>query len=122
MFNPATVGAWHSRAQFSTLCVPTTCRASFWTVYGHLREGGVEALIDCADERSAEVAAFILRAALRAAAPCLGAAASDMFEALQWQEMAEADPEAARRKCYFERARELRRAALAKALVNGGTA
>jgi len=29
--NPATVGAWHRRAQFSTLCVPTTCRASFWT-------------------------------------------------------------------------------------------
>ena len=26
---PATVEAWHRRAQWSTLCVPTTCRANF---------------------------------------------------------------------------------------------
>jgi len=38
--------------------------ATFWTVYGHLREGGVQALIDCTDERSAEVAAFIFERAL----------------------------------------------------------
>lgn len=38
--------------------------ASFWTVYGHLKEGGVEALIDCIDERSAEIAALIFEHAL----------------------------------------------------------
>ena len=38
--------------------------ATFWTMYGHLREGGVEALIDCVDERSAEIAAFIFERAL----------------------------------------------------------
>lgn len=38
--------------------------ASFWTVYGHRKEGGVTALIDCADERSADVAGFILEQAL----------------------------------------------------------
>jgi hypothetical protein len=43
------------------------------------------------------------------------AAAPDMLEALEAQEMAEWDPEAARRKGYFDRARELRRAAIAKA-------
>ena len=34
--------------------------ATFWTVYGHLRTGGVEALIDCVDELSAERAAALL--------------------------------------------------------------
>jgi hypothetical protein len=96
--------------------------ASFWTVYGRLREGGAHALIDCTDEHSASVAALVLRIALRAPVPGLAAAAQDMLEALQWQEMAEADPDAARRKGYFERARELRRSALAKALENGKTA
>jgi len=43
------------------------------------------------------------------------AAAPEMLEALQWQEMADADPEASRRKGYYDRARELRRAAIAKA-------
>lgn len=38
--------------------------ATFWTVYGNLKESGVEALIDCADERSAEIAAFIFERAL----------------------------------------------------------
>ncbi len=39
--------------------------ATFWTVYGHLKEeGGVEDLIDCVDERSANFAAFILEYAL----------------------------------------------------------
>lgn len=38
--------------------------ATFWTVYGHLKEGGVEALIDCVDEHSANIAAAILRNAL----------------------------------------------------------
>ena len=39
--------------------------ATFWTVYGHLREGGVDALIDCYDERRADTAAAILAFALR---------------------------------------------------------
>jgi hypothetical protein len=42
-------------------------------------------------------------------------AAEAMLEALEAQEMAEHDPEAARRKGYFDRARDLRKAALAKA-------
>jgi hypothetical protein len=37
----------------------------------------------------------------------------ELLEALEAQEMAEWDPEASRRKGYFDRARELRRAALA---------
>jgi hypothetical protein len=37
---------------------------SFWTVYGHRKEGGVTALIDCANELSANVAAEILEQAL----------------------------------------------------------
>lgn len=43
------------------------------------------------------------------------AAAPELLEALEWQDMADADPAASRRKGYFDRARELRRAALAKA-------
>ena len=42
-------------------------------------------------------------------------AAEAMFEALCAQEMAEFDPEAARRKGYFDHARDLRKSALAKA-------
>jgi hypothetical protein len=42
-------------------------------------------------------------------------AAEAMFEALCAQEMAEFDPEASRRKGYFDNARELRKTALAKA-------
>jgi hypothetical protein len=42
-------------------------------------------------------------------------AAEAMFEALEAQEMAEFDPEASRRKGYFERARAFREAALKKA-------
>ena len=42
-------------------------------------------------------------------------AAPDMLDALKAQEMADADPEASRRKGYFDRARDMRRAALAKA-------
>lgn len=42
-------------------------------------------------------------------------AASDMLAALEAQEMAEYDPEAARRKGYFDHACKLRKAALAKA-------
>ncbi len=42
-------------------------------------------------------------------------AAEAMFEALCAQEMAEYDPEASRRKGYFDNARELRTVALAKA-------
>ena len=42
-------------------------------------------------------------------------AAEEMFDALAAQEMAEYDPEAARRKGYFDRARALREAALKKA-------
>jgi hypothetical protein len=45
----------------------------------------------------------------------LYAAAEAMFEALEAQGMAEFDPDAARRKGYFDRARELRTAALRKA-------
>lgn len=43
------------------------------------------------------------------------AAAPQMLEALEWQEMADADPAAARPKGYYDRAAELRRAAIAKA-------
>jgi hypothetical protein len=43
------------------------------------------------------------------------AAAPELLEALEAQEMAEWDPEASRSKGYFDRARELRRAAIAKA-------
>jgi hypothetical protein len=43
------------------------------------------------------------------------AAAPDMLAALEMQQMAEYDPEASRRKGYFDRARELRDAAIAKA-------
>jgi len=50
----------------------------------------------------------------------LMAAAPEMLEALEAQEMAEWVPEAARRKGYFDRARELRRAALTRA--KGGAA
>jgi hypothetical protein len=42
-------------------------------------------------------------------------ASADMLEALEAQQMAEYDAEASRRKGYFERAREMREAALAKA-------
>jgi hypothetical protein len=42
-------------------------------------------------------------------------AAEGMFEALCAQEVAEFDPDASRRKGYFDNARELRNAALAKA-------
>jgi hypothetical protein len=42
-------------------------------------------------------------------------AAADMLAALEAQEMAEHDPEAARRKGYFDIARDLRKAAIAKA-------
>jgi hypothetical protein len=42
-------------------------------------------------------------------------AAATMLEALEAQEMAEHDPEAARRKGYVDHARDLRKAALAKA-------
>lgn len=38
--------------------------ATLWTVYGHLNEGGVNALVDCTDERSAQVCAEMLKAAL----------------------------------------------------------
>ena len=38
--------------------------ATFWTVYGHLKTGGVEALVDCYDAPSAEVCAAILTKAL----------------------------------------------------------
>ena len=37
-----------------------------------------------------------------------------MVEALRWQDMAEADPAASHRKGYFDHARNLRRAVLAK--------
>ena len=77
--------------------------ASFWTVYGHLRTGGVEALIDCADEHSANRAAALLGIAL------------EMLQALKWQDMAGADPAVARRKGYDKRARDLCRQALAAA-------
>ncbi len=43
------------------------------------------------------------------------AAAPDLLAALEAQAMAEADPEASERKGYFDRARDLRRAALANA-------
>lgn len=45
----------------------------------------------------------------------VAAAATDMLAALIAQEMADADPAAARRKGYFDRARNLRKAAIAKA-------
>lgn len=76
---------------------------TFWTVYGHLRTGGVEALIDCADEHSAQRAAALLAVALQ------------MLESLKWQDMADADPAVSRRKGYDKRARDLCRKALAAA-------
>ena len=42
-------------------------------------------------------------------------AAADMLAALEMQEMAEYDPEASRRKGYFDTARDMRKAAIAKA-------
>lgn len=39
-------------------------KASFWTVYGHLKTGGVDALVDCVDEQNAEVCASILKIAM----------------------------------------------------------
>jgi len=38
--------------------------ATFWTVYGHLKTGGVNALVDCHDEPSATVCGAILTKAL----------------------------------------------------------
>jgi hypothetical protein len=43
------------------------------------------------------------------------AAPPRLLEALDMQEMAEADPEVGRRKGYFDHARDLRRASIAKA-------
>src|SRR5262249_30728064 len=43
-----------------------------------------------------------------------------MLTALEWQAMAEADPQASRRKGYFDRAREARKSAIAK--TKGGAA
>jgi hypothetical protein len=43
------------------------------------------------------------------------AAPPRLLEALDMQEMAEADPEVGRRKGYFDYARDLRRASIAKA-------
>jgi hypothetical protein len=48
------------------------------------------------------------------------AAAPELLEALEWQDMAEADRDAGLRKGYFDKARELRKAAIAKA--KGGAA
>jgi hypothetical protein len=45
----------------------------------------------------------------------VAAAATDMLAALVAQEMAEADPAAARRKGYFDMAGKLRKAVIAKA-------
>ena len=55
--------------------------ATFWTVYGHLREGGAEDLIDFYDEASAEAAASILEQALTASA--LRAATDELHAALR---------------------------------------
>jgi hypothetical protein len=38
--------------------------ATFWTVYGHLKTGGVNALVDCYDQPNAEACAAILAKAL----------------------------------------------------------
>jgi hypothetical protein len=57
--------------------------ATFWTVYGHLRSGGTEDLIDCVDERSAEFAAHILLAALNGPASSLLSAASEAASVLR---------------------------------------
>jgi hypothetical protein len=48
------------------------------------------------------------------------AATPDMLEALKYQEMADADPAASRRKGYYEAAARLRKAAIAKAEGRGG--
>jgi hypothetical protein len=45
----------------------------------------------------------------------LATAAPDLLAALEYQDMADADPQASRRKGYFDSARELRAAAIAKA-------
>jgi hypothetical protein len=82
-----------------------------WTVAGHDNEVVAycdHPLDDKVDEPSpAEANAQLIAAAL------------DMLEALEAQEMAEADPEAGQRKGYFDHAREMRKAAIAKAKKGG---
>jgi hypothetical protein len=40
-------------------------RADYWCVFGHLKIGGVDGLVDCVDEQNAEVCASILETAIK---------------------------------------------------------
>ena len=40
-------------------------KAVFWTVYGHLKTGGVDALVDCVDEENAERCGAMLAIAMQ---------------------------------------------------------
>ena len=79
---------------------------TFWTVYGHRKEGGVTALVDCADEHSAAAAGAILEAALLV---------PDLLEALSFCEATLCDLEASKRKGYIEKACTDARAIIARA-------
>jgi hypothetical protein len=63
----------------------------------------------CSDEEHGDVVAYCHPVN----APVI-AASTELLAALEMQEMAEADPEASRRKGYFDTAREMRRAAIKK--------
>jgi len=84
----------------------TPHEATFWTVYGHRKEGGVTALIDCADEHSADVAASILEKALLV---------PELKDTLAVCGITLRDLEASRRKGYLEKARQMASAINAKA-------
>lgn len=101
------------------VCAPE--EVAVWTLYGHINGEGVEAIGDFATRDAAEqVYARIT------GQPFTGSYKADthlrvmyagpkLLEALQYQEMAHADPQAARRKGYYDEATRLRRAAIAEA-------
>ena len=82
--------------------------AQMWSVFGHIPNGGVECIGDFKSRKLAEEIVARIHPPVRQAAAAL-------LEALEAQAMADADPEASRRKGYFKRARELRIAALTTA-------
>jgi hypothetical protein len=95
--------------------------AEFWSLFGHIPGQGLDCIGDFATREHAEEVfariTGILFGTARDVARHLRAmhAGPQLLEALEWQEMAEYDPDASRRKGYFDRAREHRRAAIALA-------